>query len=998
MLNEEKRHFKRYKGNSECEVTFGKTTYKGRVIDYSDGIGAVFKDAPQLTTGTKVDIKVFDPKMEFKGEVKWVEQTGDEIRAGFSRMGSLQGSLKNFALADILIGLQRSTRTGVLRVESDPIFKEIFIKNGDMVYAFSNNKDDGLAEVLLREKKISPEQYKEVDTFFKEKGGKLGKILVELGYLKPKEVFNSVRHQIEEIIQSVFAVEDGEFRFIEGPLPAQELITFRISASNIIYQGIKRLDSIKHIKKAIPSPNAVLTLSPSPLNIFQNVVLDEQDRIILSNIDGIRPLEAILTLSASGETDTLKSICALLSLRIIMLMSEESVPAEIQIEDVINKPAEEVTSEFIEKVEDLVRICDSLEYYELLGIEREASAEEINKAFYKVSKEFHPDRHFSIASDDLKVKLTKIFNYIDKAYTVLSDPGKKAEYDRTLSPDAMELPKEIADDFIISEEDPAKLAKEKAAQEKAEMERLAREKAVKEEAAAAKAEKERLAREKAVKEEAAAKAAKEKAEKERVAKEKAAKEAAAAKAEKERLAREEAAVRAEKERLAKEKAVRKERAAKEKAAAKAAKEKAAREKTAAKAAVGAHDNINAQAAHPKKSRSYIPAAIAAAVILAVVLVFAFKDSGDNEIATATVAETISNEDSEKLIQAQNNAVIENELSEPKEAENAEQPVITALVDMDTEEKSSESVHIETAPDNSTNQPEQENSLDADELSDEKSKTEGIVSVFDKETPDRPEVDVVKDIPEKPENEIKPEIPPAAKPVQEKKRVPDKALFARYEKPVEVPAPEKSEPVVPDISKAKPVSKQKTIFKPRGDNFMRYKEQFNNNAGKWETYNMTMASARIENGKYYIKNKSRKSEHIILHYADFPQGREFIIKTAIKTEKASDNHSYGFVFGAKDAGNNYVFHIIGDEFYSIKKYQKGISQQLAGGRIENAAFRKDAFNILKMERQGDTIVFSINNDYLDEVSGISFFGKRIGFLVKGNSEIAVDYTRSQVWLD
>ena len=121
-----------------------------------------------------------------------------------------------------------------------------------------------------------------------------------------------------------------------------------------------------------------------------------------------------------------------------------------------------------------------------------------------------------------------------------------------------------------------RLAKEKAEKEKAEAERLAKEKAEKE-----KAEAERLAKEKAEKEKAEAerlakeKAEKEKAEAERLAKEKAEKE----KAEAERLAKEKAEKeKAEAERLAKEKAE-KEKAEKEKAEAeRLAKEKAEKEK------------------------------------------------------------------------------------------------------------------------------------------------------------------------------------------------------------------------------------------------------------------------------------------------------------------------------------------------------------------------------------------------------------------------------------
>jgi hypothetical protein len=181
-----------------------------------------------------------------------------------------------------------------------------------------------------------------------------------------------------------------------------------------------------------------------------------------------------------------------------------------------------------------------------------------------------------------------------------------------------------------------------------------------------------------------------------------------------------------------------------------------------------------------------------------------------------------------------------------------------------------------------------------------------------------------------------------------------------------------------------------------EGFRRTGEQFDNNDNKWEVFNTTMASARIEDGKYYIENKSETGELFILHHADFPLGKEFVIETAIKTIKASDNHAYGFVMGASDASNSYVFQIVGDKAYAIMKIQMGDPLELSSGKIRKTVFKKDAFNALKMEKMGSKIRFYLNNYYIDEISDVTLFGKRVGFYVEGKSEIAVDYTRSQIW--
>ncbi len=63
------------------------------------------------------------------------------------------------------------------------------------------------------------------------------------------------------------------------------------------------------------------------------------------------------------------------------------------------------------------------DYYEVLGVDRNASADEIKKAFRKLAFQFHPD-HNQNADSEAK------FKELNEAYSVLSDEEKRAAYDR----------------------------------------------------------------------------------------------------------------------------------------------------------------------------------------------------------------------------------------------------------------------------------------------------------------------------------------------------------------------------------------------------------------------------------------------------------------------------------------------------------------------------------------------------------------------------------------
>src|SRR3989337_392783 len=73
------------------------------------------------------------------------------------------------------------------------------------------------------------------------------------------------------------------------------------------------------------------------------------------------------------------------------------------------------------------------DYYTALGLLREASQEEIKRAYFEAAQRLHPDKNVAAGE-------TELFLEIQKAYEVLSNPKRRLRYDATLPPEIEEHP------------------------------------------------------------------------------------------------------------------------------------------------------------------------------------------------------------------------------------------------------------------------------------------------------------------------------------------------------------------------------------------------------------------------------------------------------------------------------------------------------------------------------------------------------------------------------
>ena len=198
--------------------------------------------------------------------------------------GLAEGRLEGISVPDLLCGLSRTGKTGVLSVTHDETTKRVYIDRGNIVFATSSDPDDRLGETLLCEDLITLDQLERAASR-RGTGKRLGTILVEIAAITPQDLVNGVMQQVKAIIVSLFPVENGDYRFDSGDLPTDELITVNMKMEELLLHGIRQVRSFSRVRRSVGPPRTRYRLTDQWEQISDGLGLNEAERTLLRHLD-----------------------------------------------------------------------------------------------------------------------------------------------------------------------------------------------------------------------------------------------------------------------------------------------------------------------------------------------------------------------------------------------------------------------------------------------------------------------------------------------------------------------------------------------------------------------------------------------------------------------------------------------------------------------------------------------------------------------------------------
>lgn len=347
----------------------------------------------------------------------------------------MRGEINQDCLPDVLRQLYIERRSGCLRLTQDHTRKEIFFELGAMIFASSNRREDRIGESMLRHGTITQEQF-DLAQAQMGRGKRFGKILVDLKIISERDLIANVTFQVLDVVYSVFNWTTGRYEFFEVDKSISDDLKLELSTASIILEGVRRISDMDVIERGLGDLNRLIGPCTNPLLRLQTLSLRPLERQIIDVIrEPISLIKLLIKIKSPAET-VLRSLYGLLSAGVL----ERFDPAELSQESGKMEVPQKVVRQTLglgesvpvvlarqtgaHKVDEMAlrRRVDVIksrmnegDVYQLFSISTSSSLEELQGNYYKLAREFHPDRHLS-ASKEMRAEIEDLFTQLTGLY------------------------------------------------------------------------------------------------------------------------------------------------------------------------------------------------------------------------------------------------------------------------------------------------------------------------------------------------------------------------------------------------------------------------------------------------------------------------------------------------------------------------------------------------------------------------------------------------------
>jgi len=340
----------------------------------------------------------------------------------------MQGRLEKHPTAELIREISSQGLSGGLRLARERAKAAIYFESGKVIFASSNLRAHRLHETVRRRGLIDGQLEAGL---IKATDDEVAAALIKSGRLTV-ETLNTIRADLVlDALRLVLLWTSGTFEFDPRVRPIEK-IRVEIELHGLLLECARRLPEEVAKSRLAETNGNYLTVWDNP---GSNHLLPAEG-FVLSRAQDSLNLSDLIALSGLGESEGLRTIYAL-SLSGHLQRSDwpnpvvtgKPAPAKQEATTKASPPpltVEEVQAGDLESL--FARLEAAKDHYEVLGVGRGASYEELKNAYHALARRFHPDR-FHQEEADLRRRIDTAFAQIARAYEALSDPSLRSDYD-----------------------------------------------------------------------------------------------------------------------------------------------------------------------------------------------------------------------------------------------------------------------------------------------------------------------------------------------------------------------------------------------------------------------------------------------------------------------------------------------------------------------------------------------------------------------------------------
>jgi hypothetical protein len=325
----------------------------------------------------------------------------------------------------------RSRFTGALAFENELGIRRVVLRDGDFVTAASGAAHESLVAFLAERGTFGPDVAKSLGHKLPAFGRHAGAALIAHGHLRQDELWPILRAHAEWLVGVIIGMTAGGAS-LERDVPA------RLEAEPAVFGGATGAEVFVEVVRRVVLPDRAIALlggsgtrlvdGPNPA-LLGECALGEAELALVSRCRS-NPLSQTLENSPNRDFVTVLWALALLGVLEAVGPSARATPAPAQ----KAKPEPDSYDNLAVRTRILARkaLVEEGDYFALLGLGRNATSYDVERAYTELRKEFEPSRILTAGTADLKSDVDLILEVIDEAFEILGHPQRRERYRRAV--------------------------------------------------------------------------------------------------------------------------------------------------------------------------------------------------------------------------------------------------------------------------------------------------------------------------------------------------------------------------------------------------------------------------------------------------------------------------------------------------------------------------------------------------------------------------------------